>query len=119
MDGAALARVGVANPVEVLAREAALLEIVRSHPGASTVEIIRAAEGSRGATADRLRRLAARGAIERIAGRWRVAREDEPGQPKSEPVAPEPEPAARSGWIKTISAYERKETTPEEGSRYG
>jgi hypothetical protein len=38
-------------------------------------------------------------------------------EPESQPI--EPEPGARSRWIKPLSCYERRETTVVEGLRYG
>jgi hypothetical protein len=110
---------GVVDPGVVARREAALIEALRVRPGAALGEIVEAAGHKRSATADRLRRLAARGAVVRIAGRWRiVGEEDEPEpQPELQPI--EPEPCAQSRWVKPLSCYERKETTVVEGLRYG
>jgi hypothetical protein len=115
---------GVVDPVGVARREAALLQVVRAHPGATLSEITEIVEGRRGAVIDRLKRLAARGAVERVAGRWRiVGEEDEPepiaSKPELQPIKPEPEPGAQSRWVKSLACYERKETTVVEGLRYG
>jgi hypothetical protein len=106
---------GVIDPAGVARREAALIEVVRQHPGATLLELVEAAGGSRGAIVDRLRRLAARGAVEKIAGGgWRLA-EGEPVAPEFElePEAdrPEPEPApAHPRWIRNVNDYLRVES---------
>ena len=115
---------GVIDPIGVARREAALLEVVRAHPGATLPDIAKVADGSRGAVIDRLRRLAARGAVVKVAGRWRLAGE-EPVPPDSpvEPATPEPEPvkpgSAFPRWVRPLAEYERRETTIVEGLRYG
>jgi hypothetical protein len=74
------APIGVVDPLGVARRELALIEVLRARPGAALVEIAEAAGHTRSATADRLRRLAARGAVVKVAGRWRLAGE-EPDEP--------------------------------------
>jgi hypothetical protein len=69
------APIGVIDPLGVARREAALIEVLRARPGATLPEIAEVAEGSRGAVIDRLKRLAARGAVVKIAGHWRLAGE--------------------------------------------
>ena len=70
------APIGVVDPAGVARREAALLEVLRTRPGAALGAIAEAAGHTRSATADRLRRLAARGAVVKVAGRWRLAGEE-------------------------------------------
>ena len=118
---AAVARAppGVIDPIAVARREAALLQVVRAHPDATLPEIAEVAEGSRGAVIDRLKRLAARGAVVRVAGRWRLAGE-EPDSPV-EPAAlePEPEPEDLSRWVRPIGRYLRAVTSEFACARYG
>jgi hypothetical protein len=112
------APIGVIDPLAVAAREAALIEALRARPGAALAEIAEAAGHKRSATADRLRRLAARGAAVRVAGRWRLAGE-EPAD-VVEPPAPEPEPDTELRWVKPIDRYGRRcESSFFDCRRYG
>ena len=108
---------GVIDPAGVARREAALIEVLRARPGAALHAIADAAGHTRSATADRLRRLAARGAVVKVAGRWRLAGEevDEPG----EAAMPEPEPEDLSRWLRPISRYLRVVTSEFACTRYG
>ena len=113
---------GVVDPIAVARREAALIEALRARPGAALGAIANAAGHTRSATADRLRRLAARGAVVKVAGRWRLAGE-EPDEP-DEPAAPEaerlePEPGAQSRWVRPIGRYLRAVTSEFACARYG
>jgi hypothetical protein len=108
----------IANPAKVAAAESALLAVQRDRPRLTTAEIaVALGDDNRAGLKARIYRMADRGAIERAGrGRWRIAgQEAEP-----EPVEPvEPEPGAQSRWIKPLSAYERRETTVDQGLRYG
>ena len=93
---------GVIDPLGVAARELALIEVLRAGPGAALAVIAEAAGHKRSTTADRLRRLADRGAVVKVAGRWRLA-EGEPDSPV-EPTASKPEPEALSRWVRPIES---------------
>ncbi len=108
---------GVVDPIGVARREAALIEVLRACPGTALGVIAEAAGHTRSATADRLRRLAARGAVVKVDGRWRLAGE-EPGEP-DEAVMPEPEPEDPSRWVRSISSYLRVTTSEFACARYG
>ena len=110
---------GVVDPVGVARRELALIETLRTRPGAALGAIAEAAGHKRSATADRLRRLAVRGAVVRVAGRWRVAG-DAPIEPEPE-FEENPQRAAYlpSRWVRPISHYVRIETSPFACARYG
>jgi DNA-binding Lrp family transcriptional regulator len=122
------APIGVVDPLGVARRELALIEVLRARPGAALVEIAEAAGHTRSATADRLRRLAARGAVVKVAARWRLAGE-EPDEPDaiggadlsvpSNAAAPEPEPEDPSRWVRPISRYLRAVTSEFACARYG
>jgi hypothetical protein len=94
---------GVIDPIGVARREVALLQVVCAHPGATLPEIVKIAEGSRGAVIDRLKRLAARGAVVKVGGRWRLVGE-EPEEP-AEAALPNPEPEDPSRWVRPIGRY--------------
>ena len=111
------APIGVIDPLAVARREAALIEALRARPGAALGEIAQAAGHTRSATADRLRRLAARGAVIKVAGRWRLAGE-EPDEP-DEAATPKPEPEDPSRWVRPISRYLRAVTSEFACARYG
>ena len=103
---------GVIDPLGVARREAALVEALRARPGAALGEIAEAAGHTRSATADRLRRLAARGAVVKLAGRWRLAGEEPvPTDSPVEPVALEAEPEDPSRWVRPIGRYLRGVTS--------
>jgi hypothetical protein len=75
-------RSGKARPGALPKADRKLIEAMRDNPGLTVVALANAAGSSRSATGDRLRRLAASGAIEKdAAGRWRLAGEKalEPG----------------------------------------
>jgi transcriptional antiterminator RfaH len=108
---------GVVDPIGVARRELALIEALRARPGAALGEIAKAAEHTRSATADRLRRLAARGAVVKVAGRWRLAGE-EPDEP-DEAALPKLEPADPSRWVRPIGRYLRIVTSEFACARYG
>jgi hypothetical protein len=64
------------SPLSGKAAERRLLEAMRESPGLSVVALAKAASAGRSAAGERLRQLAARGAIEKDAdGRWRIAGE--------------------------------------------
>ena len=111
------APIGVIDPVAVARREAALVEALRARPGAALGALAEAAGHTRSATADRLRRLAARGAVVRVAGRWRLAGE-EPEEP-DEAAMPKPEPEDLSRWVRPIGLYLRAVTSEFACARYG
>jgi hypothetical protein len=108
---------GVVDPIGVARRELALIEALRARPGAALGEIAKAAEHTRSANADRLRRLAARGAVVKVAGRWRLAGE-EPDEP-DEAALPKLEPADPSRWVRPIGRYLRIVTSEFACARYG
>ena len=108
---------GVVDPIGVARREAALIEVLRARPGASLGEIAGAAGHKRSATADRLKRLAARGEVVKIDGRWRLAGE-EPDEP-DEPAMTEAEPEDLSRWVLPIGRYLRSVTSEFACARYG
>jgi hypothetical protein len=72
-------------PTSAKATDRKLIEAMRDNPGLTVVALANAARSSRSATGDRLRRLAASGAIEKdAAGRWRLVGEKAgPTQPPS------------------------------------
>ena len=108
---------GVIDPLGVARREAALVEALRARPGAALGEIAEATGHNRSAIADRLRRLAARGAVVKVAGRWRLAGE-KPDEP-DEAATPDPEPEDPSRWVRPISSYLRQVTSDFQCARYG
>jgi hypothetical protein len=74
--------------------ERKLLEAMRDNPGLPVIALANAAGSSRSATGERLRQLAARGAVEKDAtGRWKLKREESrpPAQGK-EPGPQRPSP---------------------------
>lgn len=94
----------LSNLAEVVAKESALLEALRGHPGASAAEL--AKQEGRPSTGDRLRRLASRGAVERVShGRWRIAGEPEAEPQRAPPAEPEPDDPRR--WIRNVNRYVR------------
>jgi hypothetical protein len=58
------------------AAEKRLLEALRENPGQGVGALARASGGAKSTTQFRLKRLEARGAIEKREGRWRVAGEE-------------------------------------------
>jgi hypothetical protein len=67
------------SPLSGKAAERKLLEAMRESPGLSVAALAKAVSAGRSTTGERLRQLAARGAIDKDAdGRWRMAGE-EPG----------------------------------------
>jgi hypothetical protein len=119
------APIGVIDPLGVARREAALIEALRARPGAALTALADAAGHTRSATADRLRRLAARGAVEKVAGRWRLAGEEPaptggPGESAAQEVERlEPEPEDPSRWVRPIGRYLRAVTSEFACARYG
>ena len=114
---------GVVDPIGVVRRDLALIEALRARPGAALGALAKAAGHTRSATADRLRRLAARGAVVRVDGRWRLAGE-EPGPADSavELVAtpePEREEPEFGRWIRPIGNYVRGVTSEFRAVREG
>jgi hypothetical protein len=81
-----------------------------------------AAGHTRSATADRLKRLAARGEVVRIAGRWRLAGK-EPDEPDEavmpNPRALDPKPEDPSRWVRPIGRYLRAVASEFACARYG
>jgi hypothetical protein len=111
---------GVVDPLGVARREAALIEALRARPGAALGALAEAAGHGRSATADRLRRLAARGAVVRVAGRWRLEEgEPVPTDSPVEPAAPEAEPEDPLRWVLPIGRYMRAVTSEFACARYG
>ena len=111
------APIGVVDPLGVARRELALIEVLRARPGAALGVIAHAAGHTRSATADRLRRLAARGEVVKIADGWRIAGE-EPDEP-DEAAMPKPEPEDPSRWVRPIGRYLRAVTSEFACVRYG
>jgi hypothetical protein len=109
---------GVVDPLAVARRELALIEVLRARPGAALGAIAEAAGHKRSATADRLRRLAARGAVVKVAGRWRLAGE-EPGEPDEATPPKSDPPQDPSRWVRPISSYLRVTTSEFASTRYG
>jgi hypothetical protein len=112
---------GVIDPVGVARREVALIEALRTRPGAALGALAEAAGHTRSATADRLRRLAVRGAVVRIDGRWRLAGEEpEPDEAATQnPRALDPGAEDPSRWVRPIGRYLRAVTSEFACARYG
>jgi hypothetical protein len=100
------------------ADERTLLEAVRDNPGAGERALAAMVGRSRSVVGERLRRLAAHGAIEKDAnGHWRV-KETIPAMAPAPVPTPAPAPApdaskakpSKEAWIKPISDYGRSET---------
>jgi hypothetical protein len=64
-----------AKPAKAPAGERKLLEAMKANPGLSANALARAAGMSRSTTGERLKRLAAQGAIEKFPDGWRIAGE--------------------------------------------
>ena len=106
-------RRGVVDPIGVARRERALIETLRARPGAALGTLAEAA-------GHRLRRLAARGVVVRVAGRWRLAGEEpELGEAAPEPERLEPELDAQLRWVLPIGRYMRAVTSEFACVRYG
>jgi hypothetical protein len=105
---------GVVDPLGVARGEEVLLQVVCAHPGAALGAIAEAAGHTRSATADRLRRLAARGAVVKIDGGWRIA-----GEEPDEPAMPKSEPEDLSCWVRPIGRHLRAVTSEFACRRYG
>jgi hypothetical protein len=66
-----------AEPTSAKTAERELIAAMRAYPGLSVIALANAAGSSRSATGERLRRLAARGLVEKDAtGRWKLKREE-------------------------------------------
>jgi hypothetical protein len=83
---------GKARAGKSKAAERKLIEAMETNPGLSVAALAKAAAAGRSATGERLRKLAARGAIEKDgAGRWRlVGEEASPPAGGPEPRPPQP-----------------------------
>ena len=82
---------GKARASKSKAAERKLIATMEANPGASVAALAKAASASRSRTGDRLRQLAARGAIEKDdAGRWRIAGE----KPRPPAGGPDPRPTS-------------------------
>jgi hypothetical protein len=83
--------------------------------------IAEAAGHTRSATAERLKRLAARGAVVKVAGRWRLAGEepelDQTATPNPRALDPGAEDPSR--WVRSINRYIRQVTSEFQCARYG
>jgi hypothetical protein len=92
--------------------EQQLLAAMRTHRGASASILATTLGVGRGAIVARWQRLARCGLIEKRAdGRWQAA-------PEPQPIEPEPV-IAHAPWIRSISSYNRRESSELQGSRYG
>ena len=109
-----------AKPTPAQAAEQRLLRRCRQNPGLSVNALANAANASRSATGERLRRLSEAGLVEKDgAGRWRLKAEgvaarpiggvaDLTAAPEANCSEPGPPAAAHPRWLKPLSCYERR-----------